>query len=141
MLRHHSSPSGTPNFSLKSVTSRPLSISQQFCDFCLATLPQQSRFCTGATQTRGGNEFLAAERSDCAHNWNPPESQVKMIPWQAARRGAGASLGCSCHEIQYQSLLNGAMMLQISVRPPKRGHKPQNTDYMPTHTTRGAVFI
>lgn len=58
-------------------------------------------------------------RLHCVHNWNPPESQLTMIPWQAACWRTGASFGPSCHEIQYQSPLNGTMVLQISVRPPK----------------------
>lgn len=71
----------------------------------------------------------------CAHNWNPPESQVKMTPWQAACRRAGANSGLSCHEIQYQSQLSRTMVLQISVRLTKgcTNHKTQTTC---THISR-----
>lgn len=80
----------------------------------------------------------------CAHNWNPPESQVKMTPWQAARRRAGANSGLSCHEIQYQSQLSGTMVLQISVRLTKgcTSHKTQTTctHTYPDTTKRKGIF-
>lgn len=96
-----------------------------------AALPRETSLCF-STEFCKGNEFLAAKKSDYTVPiiGTPPERQLTMIP--------GASFGPSCHEIQYQPLLNGTKVLQISARPPKgcTCHKTQ-TKCTQTLTTKG----